>query len=93
MFNPMQMMGNNNPMQMMGGNNPMQLFQIFASAQNPMFMMQQMLGGNPMFQQAMSMTQGKSPEEMKQVAINIAKQKNINMDQVKQMANQFKLQF
>lgn len=74
-------------------NNPMQMFQMFMSAQNPMMMMQQMLGGNPMFQQAMQMAQGKSQNEMFGVAQNIAKQKNIDENQLKQMASQFGLKF
>lgn len=87
----------NNPMQMMmsmGGanmNNPMQLFQMFMGSPNPMGMMQQMFGGNPMFQQAMQMAQGKSPEQMQEVIQNVAKQKNIDTNQLKQMASQFRL--
>lgn len=72
-------------------NNPMQMFQMFMSAQNPMMMMQQMLGGNPMFQQAMQMTQGKSASQMPSIAQNIAKQKNISFEQLSQMASQFGL--
>lgn len=86
----------NNPMQMMmsmgGGanmNNPMQLFQMFMGSPNPMGMMQQMFGGNPMFQQAMQMAQGKSPEQMQEVIQNVAKQKNMDTNQLKQMASQF----
>lgn len=72
-------------------NNPMQMFQMFMSAQNPMMMMQQMLGGNPMFQQAMQMAQGKNATQMPSIAQNIAKQKNISLEQLSQMASQFGL--
>ena len=72
-------------------NNPMQMFQSFMTSQNLMLMMQQMLGGNPMFQQAMQMAQGKNPQQLQEVVKNIAKQKNIDEAQVRQMASQFGL--
>ena len=36
--------------------------------------MQQMFGNNPMFGRAMEMAQGKSPEQLKETVMNLAKQ-------------------
>ena len=49
--------------------NPMEIMQIFnqlKSNPNPMVLMQQMYGNNPMFQQALNMAKGKSPTELQQ---------------------------
>lgn len=73
----------NNPMQMLmsvmsGGNmNPMQIMNMF--------------GGNPMFQQAQKMLQGKNTNEMQQIIMNVAKSKGIDENQLKQMASQFNI--
>lgn len=66
-------------MQMMGGGkfNPQQMLGMF--------------GNNPMFQQAQKMMQGKTPEQMREVINNVAKQKGINEQQLRQMAQQFGL--
>lgn len=70
-------------------NNPMQMFMnMIQSGGNPMQLMN-MFGNNPMMGQAQKMLQGKSPQEMQQTIINIAKQKGIDENQLKQMANQF----
>lgn len=63
----------------------MQLFQVLRGAGNPVSMMQQMFNGNPMFQRAMQMLQGKSHEAQMEVLNNICKQKGINLQQLKQM--------
>lgn len=48
---------------------------------NPMEMMlNQMFGNNPMFQRAKQMANGKNESELKQTAINLCKQKGINID-------------
>ena len=55
--------------------NPMEIMQIFnqlKSNPNPMVLMQQMYGNNPMFQQALNMAKGKSPAELQQTLINLA---------------------
>lgn len=52
--------------------NPMQLMGMVQGSQNPMQLMQQMFGGNPLFNQAMQMGQGKSPEQLQQIVRNIA---------------------
>lgn len=54
-----------------------------------MGMMQQMLGNNPMFAQAMKMVQGRDPNEIMQVINNVAQQKGIPPEQIQQMMQQF----
>ena len=44
-------------------------------------MANQMLRSNPLFQRAMQMAQGKSEEELKQIANNLCKQRGINIDE------------
>lgn len=48
---------------------------------NPMMLMfQQNIGSNPLFQQAQRMSQGKSEQEIIQIAKNICKEKGIDFD-------------
>lgn len=69
-------------------NNPLQLVGMLQNANNPMALMQQMLGSNPQFQQVMQIVQGKSPAQLEQYVRNLAKGQNIN---ISQLANQFGL--
>lgn len=71
-----------NPVQMMGMmRNPKQ-------AINSMF--QQNLQANPLFKRAQQMAEGKTPEQLQQVAQNLCQQKGIDMNQALQ---QFQSQF
>ncbi len=78
MFNPMQMMG-----MLSGKSNPQQMMSQ---------MMTQQLQSNPLFQRAQQMAQGKSPQELEQVARNLCQQRGIDLDsamsQFKQMMGQ-----
>lgn len=48
---------------------------------NPMMLMfQQNIGSNPLFKQAQKMSQGKSEQEIIQIAKNICKEKGIDFD-------------
>lgn len=70
-------------------NNPMQMFQLLGQLKNnpnPMGAIQSMFGNNPMFQQVMQMAQGKSPQELRQTAINLCQTKGIDFKQVQTMA-------
>ena len=67
-----------NPMQMMG------------AMMNPMKFMMNQFGSNLLFKQAQNMSQGKSPEQIKQTCMNICKQRGIDFDQA---WNQFQSQF
>lgn len=87
MFNPMQMFGNQ------GGNPMAQMMQQMMSGGgggNPQQMMQQMFGNNPMMKRAMEMSQGKSPDQLKDVCKNLCEQQGINFDDA---FNQFQTQF
>ncbi len=61
---------------------------------NPMnLMMNQMMAqfrGNPFFQQAQQMVQGKTPDQIKETCMNICRSKGINFDQA---FSQFQSQF
>ena len=70
-------------------NNPLQLFQMLSGSGNPMQMMMEMLGNNPMLNQAYQMVNGKSPEQIRTVINNVANQKGISKQQLQQMASQF----
>ena len=71
-----------NPMQLMGMmRNPRQ-------AASSMF--QQSLQANPLFKRAQQMAEGKTPEQLQQVAQNLCQQKGIDMNQALQ---QFQSQF
>lgn len=73
MFNPMQMMGMLN-----GRSNPQQMVSQILSQQ---------LQSNPLFQRAQEMAQGKTPQELEQVARNLCQQRGIDLDSA---MNQFK---
>lgn len=78
MFNPFQMMG-----MLSGKNNPQQMVGQ---------MMTQQFQNNPLFQRAQQMAQGKTPQELEQVARNLCQQRGIDLDsaisQFKQMIGQ-----
>lgn len=46
-------------------------------------MMNQMMKNNPMFQRAMQMAQGKSQNEIEQIAENLCKQRGIKIEDAK----------
>jgi hypothetical protein len=64
--------------------NPMQMMEMFSGRSNPQQvvsqMMNQQLQNNPLFQRAQQMAQGKSPQELEQVAKNLCKQRGIDLD-------------
>ena len=62
--------------------NPMQLMQLMGQLQqsnNPMGMLQSMFGNDPTMQRAIQMAQGKSPEQLEQIAQNLARQRGIDL--------------
>lgn len=74
--------------------NPMQLFQMFAQLKNnpnPMQAAKMMFGNNPLFGQAMQMAQGKDSNTIKSIIQNVAKERNIDPQQLTQWASQFGL--
>lgn len=74
--------------------NPMQMMQMVGQLQqsnNPLALMQNMFGNNPVMQRAMQMGQGKSPEQLQQVVRNLAQQKGMNNEQLNQFLSNFGL--
>jgi len=74
--------------------NPMQLFQMFAQLRNnpnPLQMAQTMFGQNPLFSQALKMSQGTNLDQKKQIIMNVAKEKNISPQELSQWASNFGL--
>lgn len=74
--------------------NPIQLYQMFAQLSNnpnPMQMAQNMFGNNPLFVQAKKMTEGKSSADVKQIILNVAKEKNISSQELNEWASKFGL--
>ena len=71
--------------------NIFQIMQMVQQAGNPMGVMQQLAGTNPLMSRAMQMGQGKSPEQMQTLVRNLAKQKGMNDEQLNQFLSQFGL--
>ena len=66
-------------------NNPMmQVLQLMKNGGTPTALLQQMTGNNPMVGQLMQSMQGKSPDALRQMAMNIAKERGIDLDQFAQ---------
>lgn len=67
-------------------NNPMfQIIQAMQMGRNPQLLMQQMARTNPQINQAMTMMQGKSPQEIRQMAENMCRERGTTPEQVMQM--------
>lgn len=72
-----------NPMGMM--NHPiMKLMNAYRGGQNPMQVLSSLSGNNPVFGQGMSMIQGKTPEQIRQMADNMARQRGLDARQIAQ---------
>ena len=72
----------NNPM---AGNLIAAMMQIMRSGGNPMYLLQQMAAQDPQVSQAMRMIQGKSPQQLRSMAENMAKERGVSLES---MANQ-----
>ena len=64
--------------------NPMQLIQMMQSGENPMQLLSQMGRQNPMVGQVLQMTNGRTPNEMRDMAQRIARQKGVDLNQLAQ---------
>lgn len=62
--------------------NPMQLIQMFRGGGNPMQLLTQMSRSNPMIGQALRMTNGKTPNEMRNMAQEMARQQGVDLNQL-----------
>ena len=67
-------------------------FQMMGAMMNPMSFISKQFGANPMFRQAQQMTQGKTPEQIKEICMNVCKQRGIDFDEAwAQFQSQFPL--
>lgn len=66
----------------MMNNNLMGLVQMMRNGGNPMVMIQQMAGRDPRMAQAMNIIGGKSPEQLRTIAENMAKERGTSVEQV-----------
>lgn len=70
---------------MMQRNNPMaMMMQMMRSGGNPNAMLQQMANQNPQVRQFMQMINGKSPQQLRQIAENVAKERGVTLEYVAQ---------
>jgi hypothetical protein len=69
-------------------NNPLQLIGLLQNSNNPMGVLQQLLGNNPQYRQVMQMIQGKSPQEIEQYVRNLYQSQGQDINQI---ASQFGL--
>ena len=69
-------------------NNPLQLIGLLQNSQNPMMVLQQLLGNNPQYKNVMQMIQGKSPQEIEQFVRNLYQSQG---QDIRQVASQFGL--
>lgn len=66
----------------------MQLVQTVKGGGNPMAVIQQMAPGNPQMQQAMQMMQGKNPQQLRQMAENLAKERGTTLEDMTKQIQQ-----
>lgn len=61
--------------------NPLQIIQM-AQRGNPQQIAMQLAQQNPAFRQAMQMMNGKTPEQIRDMAFNMAKQRGVDLNQM-----------
>lgn len=71
--------------------NPMQIMAMLQNSGNPMQMLTQMAQQNPMMGRAMQMGQGKNEVQLKETVRNLAKQRGMSDEQLRQMLSNFGL--
>lgn len=64
--------------------NPMQAIQMLQRGANPNQLMMQLAQNNPAVRQAMQMVNGKTPDQIRDMAQQMAKQRGIDLDQLTQ---------
>lgn len=62
----------------------MQMIRMLRSNGNPMQTLTQLSKQNPMVGQVLRMTNGKTPEEMKNMAYRMAQERGVNLDEMAQ---------
>lgn len=64
-------------------NNPlMAIMQAARSGSNPMALLQNMARTNPQAAQAIKLIEGKNPQQLQQIAINMAKERGISINDI-----------
>lgn len=64
-------------------NNPMMaMINAMRKGGNPMALVQRMAAQNPQMRQFMQMINGKSPEQLRQMAENVAKERGVSLNDV-----------
>lgn len=71
--------------------NPMQIMAMLHNSGNPMQMLTQMAQQNPMMGRAMQMGKGKNEVQLKETVRNLAKQRGMSDEQLRQMLSNFGL--
>lgn len=66
------------------GNPLMAMIGMARNGGNPMQLVQQMAAQNPQMRQFMGMVQGKSPQQLQQLAENVARERGTTIDAVRQ---------
>ncbi len=61
-----------------------QMVNLMRSGGNPLELMQRMAGGNPQMGQFLQMIGGKNPGQLKQMAMNAARERGTNVQQIAQ---------
>ena len=69
--------------------NLMQILQMLQGSTNPMSLLQQLTGNNPIVQRALQMAQGKEANQLQEIAKNLARQRGMNEQQLNQFLSQF----
>ena len=69
--------------------NLMQILQMLQGSTNPMSLLQQLMGNNPIVQRALQMAQGKEASQLQEIAKNLAQQRGMNEQQLNQFLSQF----
>lgn len=62
--------------------NPLQVIQALQQGANPNQMMMQLVQQNPAVRQAMQMVNGKTPDQIRDMAQQIARQRGIDLNQL-----------
>jgi uncharacterized protein YidB (DUF937 family) len=64
--------------------NPMQVIQMLQRGANPNQLMMQLAQSNPAVRQAMQMVNGKTPDQIRDMAQQMAKQRGVDLNQLTQ---------
>lgn len=71
-MNPLQMLGNGHPL--------LHMMQGMRTGANPMAMLGKLTGNNPIMARGMQIVQDKTPEQLQQIAQNMAKERGVDLN-------------